>query len=101
MLRRTKIVLGISFGHGDSSAALIVDGKLIAAAEEERFNRIKHFAGFPTQAVHYCLKEGGVGASQIQCVAIAKKPWNQALKKIELRSCASWCSGTKKIKGRV
>jgi len=99
MLRRTKIVLGISFGHGDSSAALIVDGKLIAAAEEERFNRIKHFAGFPTQAVHYCLKEGGVGASQIQCVAIAKKTWNQALKKMSFVLTHPGVLAQKKSKG--
>ena len=51
MTRRPKSILGVSYGHGDSSAALIVEGKLVAACEEERFNRIKHYAGYPTQSI--------------------------------------------------
>ncbi len=53
------IILGLNAFHADSSAALVRDGKLIAAAEEERFRRIKHWAGFPSQAVAYCLREAG------------------------------------------
>ena len=53
------IILGINAYHGDSSAALIKDGYLIAAAEEERFTRIKHWAGFPKKAIEYCLQEAG------------------------------------------
>jgi len=84
MPQRPKIVLGVSFGHGDSSAALILDGKLIAAAEEERFNRIKHFAGFPEEATKYCLQEAGITSSDVEVVAVAKKARNQSLKKLNL-----------------
>ena len=53
-------ILGLNAYHGDSAACLIVDGKLVAAAEEERFRRIKHWAGLPTNAIDYCLREGGI-----------------------------------------
>ena len=52
-------ILGINAYHGDAAAAIISDGRLIAAAEEERFNRFKHSAGFPEQAIRYCLDDGG------------------------------------------
>ncbi len=52
-------VLGINAYHGDASACLILDGKIVAAAEEERFRRIKHWAGFPSEAIRYCLQEAG------------------------------------------
>lgn len=84
MLHRPKNILGISYGHGDSSAALIVDGKLVAAAEEERFNRIKHFAGFPTEATRYCLAEAGLNSLDVRVIAIARNPWNQLIKKMGL-----------------
>ena len=51
------IILGLNAFHGDSAAALVRDGKLVAAAEEERFRRVKHWAGFPSQAIAYCLRE--------------------------------------------
>jgi carbamoyltransferase len=84
MAKQPKIILGVSYGHGDSSAALIVDDQLVAAAEEERFNRIKHFAHFPTQAVKYCLEHANVSPKQVEVVAIAKKPWNLFHKKMAL-----------------
>lgn len=84
MSRRSKIILGISYGHGDSSAALIVDGKIFAAAEEERFNRIKHFAGYPTESVRFCLEEAGLRPEDVQVVALAKKPTNQLIRKAAL-----------------
>ena len=59
------IILGLNAFHADSSAALVRDGKLIAAAEEERFRRIKHWAGFPSQAIAYCLSEAGIKLSDI------------------------------------
>ena len=59
------IILGLNAFHGDSAAALVRDGKLIAAAEEERFRRIKHWAGFPSQAIAYCLREAGVGLGDV------------------------------------
>lgn len=53
-------ILGLNAFHGDSAACLICDGHLVAAAEEERFRRIKHWAGLPTQSIQYCLREAGV-----------------------------------------
>ena len=50
-------ILGINAFHGDSSAALLKDGQLTAAIEEERFNRIKHWAGFPAEAANWCLEQ--------------------------------------------
>src|SRR5438094_9856036 len=66
-------ILGLNAYHGDSAACLFVDGKLIAAAEEERFRRIKHWAGLPTQAIDYCLREGGLSISEIDHSAVNRK----------------------------
>jgi carbamoyltransferase len=63
------LILGLNAFHADSSAALLRDGKLIAAAEEERFRRIKHWAGFPSAAIAYCLREAGVQLSDVEHVA--------------------------------
>src|SRR5262245_59739349 len=63
------IILGLNAFHADSSAALVKDGKLVAAAEEERFRRIKHWAGFPSQAVAYCLQTAGVQLSEVEHIA--------------------------------
>jgi carbamoyltransferase len=64
------IILGLNAFHGDSSAALVRDGKLIAAAEEERFRRIKHWAGFPVYAISYCLNEAGIRLSDVEHIAL-------------------------------
>ena len=64
------IILGLNAFHGDSAAALLRDGKLIAAAEEERFRRLKHWAGFPSEAIAYCLKEGGATLADVDHIAI-------------------------------
>lgn len=64
------IILGINAYHGDSSACLIRDGRLVAAAEEERFRRIKHWAGFPAESLRYCLAEAGVDLAAVDHVAI-------------------------------
>ncbi len=63
-------IIGINAYHGDSSACLIKNGLLIAAAEEERFRRLKHWAGFPSEAVKYCLMEAGISLSDVSHVAI-------------------------------
>lgn len=63
-------ILGINAFHADSAACLIRDGVTIAAAEEERFRRIKHWAGMPTEAVRYCLAEAGIGIGEVDHVAI-------------------------------
>jgi carbamoyltransferase len=65
-------ILGINAYHADASAALICDGKLVAAAEEERFNRIKHCAGFPYQAVKYCLEVAGIKPQELTHIAVAR-----------------------------
>lgn len=79
-----KVVLGISFGHGDSSAAVIKNGVLVAAVEEERFNRIKHYALFPERAIQYCLEQAGLTAKDVEVIAIGKKPLNLFWKKVAL-----------------
>ncbi len=63
-------ILGINAYHGDSSACVVRDGVLVAAAEEERFRRIKHWAGFPSEAIRYCLTEAGVELAGVDHVAI-------------------------------
>lgn len=68
-------VLGISALYHDSAAALLVDGEIIAAAQEERFTRKKHDPGFPRQAVEYCLKEAGIFARDVDVVAFYDKPF--------------------------
>src|ERR1051325_6390622 len=75
-------ILGINAYHGDAAAAIIKDGKLLAAAEEERFNRIKHCAGFPTQAVRYCLKAAGIGIEDVDHIGISRDPSAHLHKKI-------------------
>ena len=67
-------ILGLNAYHGDSAACLIKDGKLVAAAEEERFRRIKHWAGLPTNAIDYCLREGGLTLQDVEHIAINRKP---------------------------
>ncbi len=67
-------ILGLSAFYHDSAAALVVDGKIIAAAQEERFSRIKHDNGFPHQALAYVLKEGGLTAADLDYVGFYEKP---------------------------
>ena len=75
-------VLGINAYHPDASVALIKDGNLVWAAEEERFNRIKHSSGFPAQALVRCLQDNRLSPDKIDWVAISKDPYAQALQKI-------------------
>jgi carbamoyltransferase len=67
-------ILGISAFYHDSAACLLVDGEIIAAAQEERFTRKKHDAGFPSHAVEYCLTEGGVTVDDVDLVGFYEKP---------------------------
>lgn len=64
------IILGVNAFHGDSSACLIRDGKLVAALEEERLRRIKHWAGFPSESIRYCLDEAGLGLGDVDVLAV-------------------------------
>src|SRR5215472_6562927 len=76
------IILGLNAFHADSSAALVRDGRLIAAAEEERFRRIKHWAGFPSQAIAYCLSEAGIRLSDVDHIAFNQDSRANLLRKI-------------------
>lgn len=68
-------ILGISAYYHDAAACLIVDGEILAAAQEERFTRVKHDAGFPAHAIDYCLKEGKLKPADIDYVAFYDKPF--------------------------
>ena len=68
-------ILGISAFYHDSAACLLSEGKIVAAAQEERFTRKKHDSGFPHYAIKYCLKEAGINASQIDNVVFYEKPF--------------------------
>ena len=68
-------ILGISAFYHDSAACLLKDGDIVAAAQEERFTRKKHDAGFPVHAIEYCLKEGGISANQVNSVVFYEKPF--------------------------
>jgi carbamoyltransferase len=75
-------ILGINAYHGNSSAAIVCDGQLVAAVEEERFNRVKYAAGFPAQAIHYCLKAAGLKVEEIDHVAVPRNPYARLATKI-------------------
>jgi carbamoyltransferase len=75
-------ILGINAYHGNASAAIVCDGQLIAAVEEERFNRVKYAAGFPVQAIRYCLQEAGLNLSDIDHVAIPRNPYARLFTKL-------------------
>ena len=75
------IILGINAYHADSSAAIFVDGEMIAAIEEERFRRVKHWAGFPSLAIEFCLKEAGITIEQVDHIAIGRDPKAKFFKK--------------------
>lgn len=67
-------ILGINAYHGDSSAALYRNGELIAATEEERFRRIKHWAGLPTEAIGFCLGEAGISLNEVDHICVSRNP---------------------------
>ena len=77
------LILGINAYHGDVSAAILRDGQLVAAVEEERFRRVKHWAGFPDLAIRACLDMAGADARDVDCFAVSRNPrahlWRKAL----------------------
>lgn len=77
------IIIGINAYHADSSAAIFVDGKMIAAIEEERFRRVKHWAGFPTEAIAFCLQEAGVSYADVDYFAIGRDPKAKLFSKLK------------------
>lgn len=76
------IILGLNAFHADASAALVRDGVLVAAAEEERFRRIKHWAGFPSEAISYCLRQAGLQLSDVDHIAVNQDSKAHFLRKI-------------------
>lgn len=94
------IILGINAYHADSSAAIFVDGKMIAAIEEERFRRVKHWAGFPSLAVEFCLKEAGVTLQEVDHIAIGRDPWAKLGKKIKFL-LLNPSGGVEAVKNRI
>jgi carbamoyltransferase len=68
-------ILGINAYHGNASAAILCDGKLVAAVEEERFNRVKYAAGFPVAAIRYCLQAAGITLAEVDHVAVPRNPY--------------------------
>jgi carbamoyltransferase len=75
-------VLGINAHHGGASACLIEDGQIVAAAEEERFRRVKYWAGFPVEAIRYCLDEAGISVYDVDHIGISRNPSANLYKKI-------------------
>jgi len=75
-------VLGLNAYHGDAAACLLRDGRVVAAVEEERLNRVKHWAGFPAAAIAWCLREGGIGLGDLAAVAINRDPGAQRWRKL-------------------
>src|SRR5471030_504209 len=76
------IILGLNAFHADSSAALVRDGVLVAAAEEERFRRIKHWAGFPSRSIAYCLREANLRLNDVDHIAVNQDSQANLLRKI-------------------
>ena len=75
-------ILGLSAFHADSSAAIFKDGIMIAATEEERFTRVKHWAGFPVQAIRFCLKEAGITLNDVEHITIGRDPKAKYINKL-------------------
>jgi carbamoyltransferase len=78
----TVIILGLNAYHGDSAACLLRDGEIVAAAEEERFRRIKHWAGFPSQAIRYCLAEARTSLADVAIIAVNSDAAASFIKKV-------------------
>ena len=76
------IILGVNAYHADSAACLVVNGKIVAAVEEERFRRIKHWAGFPSESIRYCLSEAGLALSDVDHIAINQDSRANLVRKI-------------------
>jgi len=94
-------ILGINAYHGDAAAAIVSNGRLIAAAEEERFNRFKHSAGFPEQAIRYCLNAAGIGLEDLDHIGISRDPSAHLHKKILFAATRVARLATHQIKDRL
>lgn len=102
-----RIILGLNSHHADSSACIMIDGKLIAAIEEERINRVKHFSGFPIRSIQTCLNIAKINEDQITDIAFNTKPLSNLknkvlhhLKNFEFRSSFFPKSFSKKLNAK-
>ena len=77
------LILGVNSFHADSSACILRDGQLLAAAEEERFNRVKHWAGVPVEAVRYCLQEAGATLGDVSVIAVNSDPYANFTRRVQ------------------
>ncbi len=80
--KKKNVVMGVAFGYHDASCCIIMDGKLIASAQEERFTRIKHDFNVPKNAFQYCLDEAGVTVDEVCAVAYYEEPWCKLTRQI-------------------
>jgi carbamoyltransferase len=76
-------ILGLNAYHADSSAAIFKDGEMIVATEEERFTRVKHWAGFPALSIKFCLQEAGISLADVDYISIGRDPQAKYVKKIK------------------
>ena len=81
-IMKIDYVLGLNFLHSDTSACIFKNGELIAAAEEERFTRIKHTSDFPVNAVNFCLNEANIDISDLDVITLNSNPLSAIEKKI-------------------
>ena len=79
----SKIVLGLNLFHADSSACLIVNNELVAAAEEERFTRVKHYGGIPFHAIKFCLISNGYTLDDVDIISINQNKFENILEKFK------------------
>ncbi len=94
------IILGLNTHHADSSAAIFKDGELIAATEEERFTRVKHWAGFPAQAIQFCLDETNTTLEDIDFITIGRDTKAKLGRKV-LFALKNLKTGTSLLKNRI
>jgi carbamoyltransferase len=78
-----KAILGLNAYHADSSACIVVDGRLVACVEEERFRRVKHWCGFPSESIRYCLQASNIRLDQLSQIAINTNPASNRRHKIK------------------
>ena len=80
---KIKYILGLNIYHGDSSACIMRNGEIIFAIEEERINRIKHWAGLPIESIKACLKYANISLEEIDYIAINSNPFSNFYNKIK------------------
>ncbi|MEL6304612.1 MAG: carbamoyltransferase N-terminal domain-containing protein [Bacteroidota bacterium] len=94
------IILGLNTHHADSSAAIFKDGELLAATEEERFTRVKHWAGFPAQAIQFCLDEANTTLEDVDFITIGRDTKAKLGRKV-LFALKNLKTGTSLLKNRI